>query len=412
MKRSALVVRLIDAFGLALGFAAVLAVLYYWDPTRVLIKRLSPSAEARFEQVPKDMAGIPVADGLSLRRKDAIAERRRRLNQRIFGADNTPHELLPQKVIRDVDKSPGAVKACLSPTGPDVVHLLSRMDTIIMRGLGCEAAYYRGWENLEGIDELTGYMAKNWRPYSIAYFRPRHSNSQLILFQQGLAATYHDQHRMIEAWVAAGYTVAALNMPGYGDNTCYDTERYCRGPLMDSRFAADRTHAFLPPVLAVNHALIQGSFRRISMVGISSGAWVTAVSAALDPRIDDSIPVAGVLPLAMLWGKETSARSIVEGISDIAGMLDLAVMAADRPGRRQLQIFNRFDRCCFFGPRPMRYAGFLSQTAGNLGGEIEIVFDETHARHKISRWGLARIMAFITENSTPTAPDQNEKRGG
>ena len=412
MKRSAYAARLIDVFGLALGFAAFLAVLYYWDPTRVLIKRLSPEADARFEQIPKDMAELTVADGLSLRSKDTVGEYRRRLSRRIFGMDSIPDDLMPQKVNRDVDKSPGAVKTCLSPTGPDVVHLLSRMDTIIMRGLGCEVRFYKGWRNLAGVDELTGHLMKHWRSYAIGYFRPIKANGHLILYQQGLAATYHDQHRLIEGWIADGYTVAAMNMPGYGDNTCYDLDRYCGGPIMAERFATELAVTFLPPVLAVNHALGQKPFRRISMVGISSGAWVTAVSAALDPRIDDSIPVAGVLPLAMLWGKETSARSIVEGINDIAGMLDLAVMAADRPGRRQLQIFNRFDRCCFFGPRPTLYAGLLSQSAGDLGGEVEVVFDETHARHKMSRWGLARVMAFITENAATSARGPGVKEGG
>lgn len=395
MKRQAQLSRLFDGLGLVLGIGAVLALLYYWDLTRVAIKRLAPEADARFEAVPADMTALPVSEWLTVRDADEVHQRRARLAARIFKMPDLPRDLMPQRVMRDVEKNPGPHHACLSPTGPAVVRLLSRTDTIIMRALACEAAYYRDWRNLAGIDELTSYLSKNWRPYSIAYFRPKTANGHLILYQQGLAATYHDQHRMIEAWVEDGYTVAAMNMPGYGDNTCYDWRRYCSGPLMDARFATDGGAAFLPPVIAVNYALAQQPFKRIAMIGVSSGAWITLVSAAIDPRIDVSFPVAGVLPLALLRGKEESAREIVEGLVDIAGVLDLAVMGADRPGRRQVQIFNRFDRCCFYGPRPTLYAGLLAETARNLGGHHQVLFDETHARHKISGWAVKRIMEAI-----------------
>ncbi|MEQ9558091.1 MAG: hypothetical protein RIG67_20155 [Rhodospirillales bacterium] len=395
MNRPLLLSRLFDGLGLILGVGAVLALLYYWDPTRAVIKRLAPGADARFEHVPADTASLPVSEWLTVRDAAAVRQQRARLTARIFGGPDLPRGLMPQRVMRDVEKNPGPHHDCLSQTGPAVVRLWSRMDTIIMRALACEAPYYRDWTNLAGIDDLTGYLSKNWRPYSIAYFRPKTSNGRLILYQQGLAATYHDQHRMIEELVEDGYTVAAMNMPGYGDNNCYDLRRYCSGPLMDARFAADLATAFLPPVIAVNYALTQHPFKEVSMIGVSSGAWITLVSAALDPRIGASFPVAGVLPLSLLRGKEGSAREIVADIADIAGVLDLAVMGADRPGRRQVQIFNRYDRCCFYGPRPLLFADLLAETARNLGGGHQVLFDETHARHKISSWAINRIMETV-----------------
>ncbi|MAO56210.1 MAG: hypothetical protein CMM61_10980 [Rhodospirillaceae bacterium] len=395
MRRSSFLIRPFDYLGLLFGIAAILAVLYYWDPTRVMIKRLAPGAETRFEQMPKGATDLALADLLTLNEAAAVDMRRRTLINKVFGVSGLPLDLMPQRIIRDVEKTPGAVKKCLSPTGPSLVHLWSRMDTIIMRGIGCEARFYRDWRNLAGIDELTGHMQNRWRNYAIAYFRPVQANGRLILYQQGLAATYHDQHRLIEAWVAEGYTVAAMNMPGYGDNTCYDLERYCADPPMGGIYDKELVQNFAPPVIALNHAMAQTSFERIAMVGVSSGAWVTLVAAALDPRIDLSVPVAGVLPLSLLQGKEESARGIVVGLTDIASVLDLAVMGADRPGRRQIQIFNRFDRCCFYGPRPESYAGDLQRSAAVLGGRLDLLFDESHARHKISDWALRRIMAAI-----------------
>ena len=40
-------------------------------------------------------------------------------------------------------------------------------------------------------------------------------------------------------------------------------------------------------------------YKRVVMVGLSGGGWTTTVAAAIDPRIDLSIPVAGSLPFAM-----------------------------------------------------------------------------------------------------------------
>ena len=384
--------RLLDGLGLAFAVAAVLAVLHYWDPTRAMEKRLAPGAAQRYDRVPAGLPAPPADHWITVRDAATAAARRRILVERIFGAPDLPTDVMPQHLRKDVDKDPGPVNDCLSPQGPAIVHLLSRMDTIIMRALGCEATFYAGWDNLAGIDELSGYLVKAWRPYSIAYFRPKQANGRLILYQQGLAATYHDVYRLIETWVADGYTVAAMNMPGYGDNTCYDMARYCSGPLMPARFGTKLAQRFLPPVVAVNYALSQRPFSRIAMVGISSGAWITAVSAAIDPRITDSVPVSGVLPEALLVGKEESALEIVKGIDTFVSMPDLAVMAADRPGRRQVQIFNRYDRCCFYGPRPTLYGAALTKAAG---GRVVIVFDESHARHKISAWAMRRIAALI-----------------
>lgn len=401
MNRRLAAARLLDGLGLLLAVASVLAVLYSWDPTRLWLKRQLPDAADRYDRVPAALAALPAAGWLKVRDAGASAEMRGLLVNRIFGLLQLPTDMLPARVIKDVDKAQARHGACRTAQGPAVLHLLSRIRAAAGRPLACEASFYAGWDNLAGIDELTGILKSGAAAYSIGYFRPRRANGRLVLLHAGLGATYHDLHRLIEGWIAGGTTVAALNMPGHGDNACDDTSRPCTGDALPPPLDGVPARHFLPPVVAVNHALAQGGIAQVAMVGLGAGAWVTAVSAALDARITRSVLVAGVLPEPLLAGKEESAREIIAGIRDLAGMLDLAVMAADRPGRRQLQVFNRFDRCCFAGPRPTLYADLLARTATDLGGQLALEFDESHARHKISAWAGDRIDALLGGGATP-----------
>lgn len=389
----------IHGLGLLCSIAAVCTVLYYWDPTRVLFKLAQPAAAERYDQVPAEMQGLAPADRIVVENREQAQEMREKLLTAIFGNPAVPEGFRPRTIRRDVDKNPGPLHTCLSARGPAIVHLLSRLRTEIMRALGCEARFYAGWENLAGIDELTDYLAKDW-PFTIGYFRPVQSNGRLIVYQHGLGGTYHDQHRLIEQWIKAGYTVAALNMPGYGDNTCYDFDRYCAIAPLGGNFASDMVYAFLPPIAAINHAIAQRDFARIAMVGLSSGSWITLTNAAIDTRIDLSLPVAGVMPIAMLRGKETSAGEIVKPLMPFAGVLDLVLLGADRKGRRQVQLFNQYDRCCFYGTRPAVYADDLANRVERLGGRFDVLFDRSHARHKISSWAASHIDAAIREGNS------------
>jgi hypothetical protein len=101
----------------------------------------------------------------------------------------------------------------------------------------------------------------------------------------------------------------------------------------------------------------------VQMIGLSGGGWTTTVYAAIDPRVTRSHPVAGSLPFSLRGaapnvtssvGDREQRRDTLPGFYGAAAYLDLYVMAATGPGRRQLQILNRFDPCCCttWVPRP------------------------------------------------------------
>jgi dienelactone hydrolase len=73
--------------------------------------------------------------------------------------------------------------------------------------------------------------------------------------------------------------------------TCAPLQRavFAACPVSSMKFFVE------PVILAINYAKTLG-YKRIVMVGLSGGGWTTTVAAAIDPRIDLSIPVAGSLP--------------------------------------------------------------------------------------------------------------------
>ena len=120
--------------------------------------------------------------------------------------------------------------------------------------------------------------------------------------------------------LADGFTVLALSMPLVGWNTdrtadlpsgtvTWDggsTGHRQMFPLPDPDVDGDNAFRFfLEPVVAgINHFVTQvGNPESILMTGLSGGGWTTTIAAAIDPRIDTSISVAGSYPMELRFAQ-------------------------------------------------------------------------------------------------------------
>ena len=160
---------------------------------------------------------------------------------------------------------------------------------------------------------------------------------------------------------------------------------------------------FLEPILrGLNEVERAVRYELVGMLGLSGGGWVTTIYAALDPRIVRSYPVAGSLPFFLWEQHPISHRHEDEGdyeqrdvrLFRIASHLDLYVMGAAGPGRRQMQILNRYDPCCFFGTRARAYESLVAEAVRSIGdgGDYSLVIDQTHEQHAISAQSLDLIL--------------------
>lgn len=168
---------------------------------------------------------------------------------------------------------------------------------------------------------------------------------------------------------------------------------------------------FLNPVITtINYLTELDPSATVIMTGLSGGAWTTHLAAAIDERIDVSIPVAGALPLfarpfspGSVGDAEQEWKPIYaeidsnnDGIPDAAdgaaSWLEIFALATTS-GRRQLQILNEFDNCCFRGDAWKSYAGWLTSTFPGWS----IWIDSSHRTHSISPDAVNQMLEFVSE---------------
>jgi len=375
----------LDVLGILLVIAACLSVLYYWDPTRALYKRFRMDDPYRYERIDPHLRTRDAAALIHVRTPAAAKTVRENLVRVIWGAEGLPRGARPDRVVRDILQRRDLGGDCDRRSEPKT-----------RRRLRCELDRYRGWKNLAGLDELHVAVGPAYSS-TVAYFRPARSNGTLVLYHHGYAGTFHEQDRNLERLVDAGYTVAAFNLLGYGDNSCPVSSAWCDvawGKF--DVFLPMRLH-FTPPVVTINYAQAGGHIDRVVMIGLSSGAWVTTVLSAVEPRIARSYAIAGVLPVYLHRRNEWPAGHRYPPLVAAATMLDLFVLGATPAGRQQWQIYNRYDRCCYDGIRGTLFAATVAKGVGTIGGgRFDVLIDETHARHKISRWTMERILLDLS----------------
>jgi|SRR5579871_6890332 len=272
-----------------------------------------------------------------------------------------------------VDKLPAAVERGVAPPIDGLDGLYASVD-------------------LYAIEMDGGFVSYAWRLRPVA---PRH---RLLVFHHGHADDLASDGgaQSIAFFLQNGYDVIALYMLDYGP----DAEPL---PSHDA-ILADGTprpysamKLFVEPVaVALNQALAEDRFDVVAMMGVSGGGWTTTVYAALDPRVQYSFPVAGSLPLYLRTRPQDvgDAEQFFAPFYRIAGYPDLYVMGAAGKGRRQVQVLNEFDPCCF---TPDVDLGYVSAVAADVKrmrghGTFALAIDRGQTDHTISDWTLRSVI--------------------
>jgi pimeloyl-ACP methyl ester carboxylesterase len=388
-KWARLVRKAFDVLGVLFVVFACLSVLYYWDPTRAYYKAFRESDPYLYETIDPRLLDLDPADHIGIHDRAEAENARAHLTRVIWGEAGLPIDSLPDKVEQNI---------LVNADVPSNCDELEYVDTQLK--LKCQMMKYKGWGNLSAIDELIVAVGPAYTA-SFAFFRPEVANGTLVAYQNGYASTYHGQHRYLEELVEKGFSVLATNHIGYGDNYCYLPIE--KRPWCDVGWNAIavplpmRVH-FSPLVTAINHGLRQDGIERVAMIGFSAGGWLTTVLAAVDRRVSQSFSVAGFMPPFIQREDERSPNQNYGPLYEGVSMMDKFVLGASGTGRRQVHFFNRYDRCCFNGTRGLLYKPAITDAVEAIGaGSFEVVIDETHARHKISRWTFNRILAELEE---------------
>jgi dienelactone hydrolase len=222
-----------------------------------------------------------------------------------------------------------------------------------------------------------------------------------LLYHLGHIGLSAHSRRFIKRTLASGRAVWLLQMPAIGWR---DTLRYQDPELGPLRLTEPHElvavhprpypYFFQPLAAAVN--FVRRHYARYSLVGFSGGGWTVTLYAAMDPRVQHSVAIAGSLPLPLrragLSDAEQHDRRWLRHLS----YPEAYVLASYGPGRTHTQVLNRYDGCCFYGPVGQAYVPAVHHAVQRLGaGRFRFRSDTTTYVHEISpatsRWLLGRL---------------------
>ncbi len=267
---------------------------------------------------------------------------------------------------------------------------------------------YDDFVNLERIDQIDVVM--DFGVNSISYlFVPESSNNKLIIYHQGHAGDFSKGKDTIQFFLKKNYTVLAFSMPLLGMNnqpileipnvgtiklTSHEHLRFIESPHFSP------IKFFVEPIaVSLNYLDENYDFSSYDMIGISGGGWTTTLYPAIDDRISQSYSIAGSVPIYL--------RSIPQNYGDyeqwlpelyqIANYLDLYIMNSYGDDRKFVQIFNKYDSCCFSGELYKSYENEIQESISQLKkGHFDIYLDDSHKTHKISESTLKNIFDSMT----------------
>ena len=383
MKRGCLFNTAIIITGLACLYGFI-ETLHQWEPTRIIWKRWKTNDPYLYEELDPQYLKTNPADVITIHTPADAIRVRDALIGAIWGDEGLPLGIQPERIDRDI------------PLGEDSGH----------KNLG--GKFYAHMDNLAGIDRVHVTVDKEYAS-KVFHFRPKRGNNRLVIYQNGYGGTgtFHDRKELIAEMISEGYAVMALNLPNLGENSVrkrylprfgwYQMNNSWR--LLD---IVDRPMRFWfqPVVGVVSYAKEAYAYDNIDMIGFSAGGFVAIVAAAADERIRRSYPVAGTYPMYLRSGNKQSPRPhYYAPMIHAANFLEMFALATFGSNRRQLQIFNRFDRCCYSGVKGKHYEKAVQDTVKAIGGGgFRVLLDETHARHMVSDFAL---QAIFTDMDAP-----------
>src|SRR5262245_16836539 len=300
-----------------------------------------------------------------------------------------------------------------------------------------DACPVRGLRGLARVDTLTIAMEADQKSYA-HHFIPKRPNKRLVVLHHGHAPTFDDQpgpvdggygmQRTIDELLIEGYAVLAVYMPHIvrfsTRLSINDNGSISHDAMFQKIKVKDGTvmKFFLEPLAVCLRYLKTKAavddfplYEDFSMIGLSGGGRTTTVYAAIDPTIRLSLPVAGTIPLWLRSGGSVGdTEQTLSSFYQVAGYPDLYVLGSHGTWRKQVQILNRRDDCCFgenqhqgklsYDDAVREYESQVRLALVKLGskGAFRLEIDEAAPSHMISWNALASAILAELNGGRPS----------
>jgi hypothetical protein len=291
-----------------------------------------------------------------------------------------------------------------------------RLPNVIVTNVACPVKHL---SHLARVDEFRIDMAPGLQ--GLAYhFIPERANRELVVVHHGHACTMDDDpstadvgsgmQRTIQGLLREGYGVLGVFMPHMRPGDCTGHHE----AMFHTNTIGSPIKYFLEPVAtSLNYLKTQSrsghfpKYRTFHMTGLSGGGWTTTIYAAIDGTIRCSFPVAGSIPLYLRTGGSVGDREQFEStFYSIAGYPDLYILGSEGRGRKQVQILNRRDDCCFgqgqhdalasglpYAESMREYEGRVRAALKEIGrGSFRLEIDDVAPSHMISHHAIEDVI--------------------
>jgi len=370
LKKYLVAISLIAVIAFAYGLATGIYKIFPYELLDDTKKILMSEKNAEQFQVDKFVYETDVDSLIRIEGKEDVITKRNELVEYIWNGNTFPKSKLPQNIEQNI----------------------------------IDSRYLR-MENLQKIDKISYEMEYGINSISYLFFPKEGSKNRIIVYHQGHDGDFYNGLNTIEYFVKNGYTVMAFSMPLLGMNSQPVVKTEDFGPIIlkshdhlryvESDDLKPIKFFFEPIAVSINYLDMNYHFDEYYMVGISGGAWITMYYPALDDRIVQSYSVAGPLPLYLrsnyniMGDYETELPELIR----IANELEAYVMSSYGENRKFVQIYNKYDPCCWSGTLFETYEETVRNKVAELGsGEYDIFLDDSHKEHKISNYALNGIL--------------------